>query len=147
MQANEFCLFRVRMNRKKSQCTILTRNQVLPNKVGHRKKFQLWKPDLLQNLKMWFTIRLSWVIPTEVEVGWNLWFLWGSGTNTWNSRDVSGNVWLNGMWQIIYPEGRHWLRSRQLDESQMWHIFIIFDTGSWHIIKAQPGIIYSFWIL
>ena len=37
MQANEFCLFRVRMNRKKSQCTILTRNQVLPNKVGHKK--------------------------------------------------------------------------------------------------------------
>ena len=136
------------MNRKKkSQCTILTCNQVLPNKVRHRKKFQLWKPDLLQNLKMWFTIHLSWVIPTEVEVGWNLWFLWGCGTNTWNSRDVSGNVWLNGMWQIIYPEGRHWLRSRELDESQMCHIFIIFDTGSWHIIKTQRGIIFSFWIL
>lgn len=133
--------------KKKSQWTILTRNQVLPNKVRHRKKFQLWKPDLLQNLKMWFTIRLSWVIPTEVEVGWNLWFLWGSGTNTWNSRDVSGNVWLNGMWQIIYPEGRHWLRSQELDESQMRHVFIMFDTGSWHIIKAQQGIIYSFWIL
>lgn len=96
---------------------------------------------------MWLTIHLSWIIPIEVEVGWNSWFLWGSGTNTWNSRDISENVWLNGMGQITYPEGRHWLRSRELDESQMWHIFIISDTGSWHIIKARLEIIYSFWIL
>lgn len=29
----------------------------------------------------------------------------------------------------------------------MWHIFIRFDTGSWHIIKVWLGIIYSFWVL
>lgn len=51
------------------------------------------------------------------------------------------------MWQLIYPEGRHCLRSRQMDESQMWHIFTMCDTGSWHIIKIWLGIIYCFWVL